>query len=246
MRAIQNPGVRRLAVNPLLLRILALIHRTGAKLPQKRIELYKLAADTLARTWRSAQGVSKSALVKESTLLKEDYLTPFLSTLAYWLHVNKPTGMATEREVYEVLGEAWAHLNEWHWDADALDPKITEEIRKFLVAVHEHTGLFVERATKRYGFMHLTFEEYYVARYLITRPKLSARRIRQHLHQPRWEEPILLALGFVGLEYPAEASSLVEAAILARGDEAEELGFISEFVRGSLGARLSLCPRMPG
>ncbi|MGH2510586.1 MAG: NACHT domain-containing protein, partial [Ktedonobacteraceae bacterium] len=43
MQAIKNPGVHRLAVNPLLLRILALIHRTGSKLPQKRIELYKLA-----------------------------------------------------------------------------------------------------------------------------------------------------------------------------------------------------------
>jgi len=93
------------------------------------------------------------------------------------------------------------------------------------VAVHEHTGLFVERAPKRYGFMHLKFEEYYAARYLIARQRLSARRIRQHLHQPRWEEPILLALGFVGLEYPADASTLAETAILARGDEARKLGF---------------------
>ena len=96
MKAIHDaPGVRRLAVNPLLLRILALIHRTGAQLPQKRNELYKLAADTLARTWRQAQGISEAALVKESALLREDYLTPLLSKLAYWLHVYKPTGIAT-------------------------------------------------------------------------------------------------------------------------------------------------------
>jgi predicted NACHT family NTPase len=57
MKAVQSsPGVHRLAANPLLLRTLALIHRTGAQLPQKRIELYKLAADTLAHTWRMAQG----------------------------------------------------------------------------------------------------------------------------------------------------------------------------------------------
>ena len=36
MQAIQNPGVRRLAVNPLLLRILALIHRTGANCRKAR------------------------------------------------------------------------------------------------------------------------------------------------------------------------------------------------------------------
>src|SRR5207237_9906808 len=107
MKAVQtSPGVRRLAANPLLLRTLALIHRTSAQLPQKRIELYKLASDTLARTWRTAQGVPETALVKE------EYLTPLLSELAYWLHINKPTGIATEREIYEVLGKAWAHLND--------------------------------------------------------------------------------------------------------------------------------------
>lgn len=48
MNAVEHtPGVRRLAANPLLLCSLALIHRTGAQLPQKRIELYKLAADVL-------------------------------------------------------------------------------------------------------------------------------------------------------------------------------------------------------
>src|SRR5205814_1677669 len=112
MQAIRNPGVRRLAVNPLLLRILALIHRSGAILPQKRIELYKLATDTLARTWRPAQGVSEAEILKESPLLKEEYLTSLLSTLAYWLHINKPTGVATENDVYNVLGNAWANMNE--------------------------------------------------------------------------------------------------------------------------------------
>ena len=207
MQAVQNPGVRRLAVNPLLLRTLALIHRTGAKLPQKRIELYKLAADTLARTWRPAQGVP------EITLVKDEYLTPMLSNLAYWLHVDKPTGIATEQEVYDILGEQWAHLNDLKWNSDDPSPKIMEEVRLFLQAVREHTGLFVERAPRRYGFLHLTFEEYYVAGFLVARSKKRAALFRHHLHDPRWEEPILLALGFVGLEYSAETSELFDTAI---------------------------------
>ncbi len=81
MKAVKtSPGVQRLAANPLLLRTLALIHRTGAQLPQRRIELYKLAADTLARTWRTAQGVPESELVEDR------YLTRLLGRLAYWLH----------------------------------------------------------------------------------------------------------------------------------------------------------------
>jgi HEAT repeat protein len=219
MQAMQNSvGVRRLAVNPLLLCILALIHRTGAQLPQKRVELYRLAADTLAQTWRTSQGV------RESALIKEDYLTPLLSKLAYWLHSHKPTGIATEREVYDVLGEEWANLHDLEWNPERPNVKIREETRKFLLAVREHTGLFVERAPKRYGFMHLTFEEYYAARYLVARSKIRATLIRRHLHNSRWDEPILLALSFIGLESRFEAQELVETAILAEGEDARVLG----------------------
>ncbi len=219
MQAVQHaPGVRRLAANPLLLRILAQIHRTGTQLPHRRIELYQQAADILARTWRTEQGVPESALVRD------EYLTPLLSKLAYWLHVNKPTGIATEREVYEVLGEEWASLHDQTWHPDAPNSQIREEVSTFLRRVREHTGLFVERAPRRYGFMHLTFEEYYAARYLVARSKTRATLLRRHLHDPRWEEPILLGLGFVGLESRIEAQELLETAILAQGVEAQELG----------------------
>jgi len=213
-----SPGVRRLAANPLMLRTLALIHRAGAQLPQKRVELYKLASDTLARTWRVAHGVPESALVDER------YLTRLLGKLAYWIHLHKPTGIATEREVYAVLGAEWARINRRAWDEDDPDPAILADVEKFLRAVREHTGLFIERAPRRYGFMHLTFEEYYAARHLVARRRTAAPMIREHLHDPRWDEPILLALGFVGLDYPEEAAELLETAILAQGEEAEELG----------------------
>src|SRR5207248_6830109 len=122
-----------------------------------------------------------------------------------WFHLNKATGIATEREVYNVLGEEWARVNDLKWDVDDPKPRIIEEVKAFLLAVREHTGLFVERAPKQYGFMHLTFEEYYAARYLVARSKTRARLIRNHLHDPRWEEPILLALAFVGLDSRLEA-----------------------------------------
>jgi HEAT repeat protein len=218
IKAVQtSPGVLRLAANPLLLRTLALIHRTGAQLPQKRIELYKLAADTLARTWRIAQGVPESALVDEK------YLTRLLGKLAYWLHENKATGIATEREVYRELGQEWARIKGLGWEED--HPDIESEIKKFLQAVREHTGLFVERAPRRYGFMHLTFEEYYAARYLVARSKDRAKLIRKHLHNPRWEEPILLAMGFVGLDSPEDAAELLETAIMAESEDAKESGY---------------------
>lgn len=220
MRSVQTiPGIQHLATNPLLLRLLVLIHRTDTQLPQKRIELYTRAADTLTHTWRMTQGVSEQALA----LLKEEYLTPMLGKLAYWMHMNTSTGIATKQDVYRELGQEWARLQKLPWDED--DPNIKIDVQTFLLAVREHTGLFVEHAPKRYSFMHLTFEEYYAARYLVARSKDQAKRIRQHLHDPRWEEPILLALGFVGLDSPDDATELLETAILAEGEDAQSLGF---------------------
>jgi len=219
LKAMQLPGVRRLASNPLLLCVLALIHHTGAQLPQKRIELYKLAAHTLARSWSIAKGI------RESALPPEEQLTQLLGTLAYWLHVNKPAGIATEADVYTILGKEWANVLNLPWDEDHPNLAVDEKVRKFLLQVREHTGLFLERAPHRYGFMHLTFEEYYAARYLVARSAKAPELIRGHLHDPRWDEPILLALGFKGLDYPDDAADLFATAILARGEDAQKLHF---------------------
>ena len=212
-----SPGVRRLASNPLLLTILTLIHRTGAALPQKRIALYDLAVSTLARTWRRAQGVPEAALVDETLL------TRVLSTVAYWLHSERPSGVARLTELQPVLEARWAAVQGVEWTLEERPLPVVREVDQFLTAVRVQTGLLVERSPDRYGFMHLTFEEYYVARELVSRHRDAVARIRDHIHDPRWEEPILLALGFVGLSSADDAAAFVDAAVLATGEEAAGL-----------------------
>lgn len=211
-----SPGVAALAVNPLLLRILALIHRTGARLPEKRVELYKLAADTLAQTWRLAQGVP------ESELVKEQFLTKLLSHLGFWMHSTQPSGTAPYDAVFAVLAEEWCQIQHVDWDPENPSDNVTEQVGAFLERVRVQTGLFVERSPGQFGFMHLTFEEYYAARRLIRKPRTAAAQIRNHLHDPRWREPILLCLGFKGLDFPDEASDLVRAAVLGLPDQDDE------------------------
>ncbi len=207
MKAIQdNPGVKRLATNPLLLRVLALIHRIGARLPQRRIELYRLAADTLIRDWELARGIPQAALMREADANR------LLAELAAWMHQEKPAGIATEGEVKAQLANVVGQLQGKEPD----HPDVQSAVDDFLVRIRQHTGLFVERAPRRYGFMHLTFEEYFAARWLVARPREAAKRIRNKLHRPRWEEPILLAIGFYGMEFPDDVDALVEEAILGK------------------------------
>jgi HEAT repeat protein len=204
------PGVHRLATNPLFLHILAQLHRTGASLPRQRIELYNQVTKTLTKPWRTSKGLSLR--------LDQSSITRLLSTLAYWLHLKKPGGFASEREICRELGKEWMHLTNRHWREE--DPRVEEYVKLFLQTMRDHTGILTEDAPHQYGFAHLTFEEYYAAHYLIANSQKRAQRIRTHLHDPRWQEPILLAFGLIGIESPDEARVLIETAILAEGEEA--------------------------
>ena len=53
----QNPGVRQLAANPLLLTILVLMKRQGVTLPERRVELYQRYVETLLKHWNLARGL---------------------------------------------------------------------------------------------------------------------------------------------------------------------------------------------
>jgi len=199
-----NPGVRRLAANPLLLRTLAQIHKKSTRIPQRRIELYRVAADALIRDWNLTRGIPEKALAREADANR------LLAELAAWMHENRPAGLATEGDIKQRLCEAIAPLRGKEPD----HPDVETEAVDFLNKIRQHTGLFVERAPKRYGFMHLTFEEYFAARWLVAKPRDASKRIRNKLHRPRWEEPILLAIGFYGMEFPDDVTELVKEAIL--------------------------------
>ena len=95
----QNEGVKRLTTNPLLLTILALIHRNGEQLPEKRVKLYELAVQTLTESWQ----LSKKLPNVKNVLLSEGDVVSLLAPLAYWMHEEKPSGQVTHAEVVQQL-----------------------------------------------------------------------------------------------------------------------------------------------
>ncbi|MEH1824736.1 MAG: tetratricopeptide repeat protein [Nostoc sp.] len=198
-----NEGVKRLTANPLLLTILALIHRNGERLPNRRVKLYELAVQTLTEDWQLGKKLPDAPKV----LLNQNEVVAFLAPLAYWMHEEKPSGLVTEAEVEQQLAAKLAELNDTDLESDSVRLAVQEFLRK----VRETTGLFVERAPGVYGFMHLTFEEYFAARYIADNEVSDILAIiRKHLHEPRWNEPILLALGYYGIYSPKQVNKLVE------------------------------------
>ncbi len=194
-----RPGVKRLAVNPLLLTILALIQRQGIELPSHRVELFELCAITLIDTWVKARG--------RSTHISKNDIIKILRPLAFWMHEHAAVGAVPEDELYEQIVRQLIgrKINEY---------EATKIAEQFLETVRGETGILVERGKARYGFLHLTFEEYFAARELEKRKDRNSF-IRAHLHDPRWREVILLTVGTIGIlqSNEEEVTELIQETI---------------------------------
>lgn len=199
-------GVRRMAENPLLLRILAIIHRNEAHLPQRRVELYETATVTLLRDWHLERG-TKGAIIDDVKA------TSLLGPVAFHIHDTYASGFLPKGETEQFLGRILAR--ERGEDTEQPSLATREAVQQFLETVREHSGLFVERGEGLYGFMHLTFQEYFTARQLISDPLVALQQIQSRLHQPRWREPVLLAIGSVSKQFYEYTDTLLRAILAA-------------------------------
>ncbi|MGH9843298.1 MAG: HEAT repeat domain-containing protein, partial [Blastocatellia bacterium] len=204
----QNPSVRRLATNPLLLTVTALIHRRKTKLPSRRVELYEDAAKTLADSWMSERRLTPDDWNAEEAL---DDLLP---AIAWRLHSESSGGLIGQDDLHQLLVETMRAGN----------PRLTEaeahaRAAQFRRNVSEFSGIFLERGLDEtgrglYGFLHLTFEEYFAAIALKDRWKRERDKVlKPLLHHPRWTEVILLCAGTMD---SFDASRFVEAILGAR------------------------------
>ncbi len=188
-QVLEWPSVRRLATNPLLLTILALIHENVGRLPNRRIKLYQICAQTLIESWRQAQTGMPSTLLAE---LGEETLIRVMAPLAYWLHEEQPGGTASYDDWRARLTDILQQ--------EGFEEEAREVAGRFLHHARQEAGLLAERGLGQFGFFHLTFEEYLAAREM-ARQRTEERRelLRAHWEDARWHEVILLAAGQLGI-----------------------------------------------
>jgi formylglycine-generating enzyme required for sulfatase activity/energy-coupling factor transporter ATP-binding protein EcfA2 len=207
-----NPGVARLAANPLLLTILALIKRQGVVLPNRRVELYELYIETLIRSWNKARALDKQPIGPD---LNPNEVLSTLGPLALWLRQENPTAGVVPEEA--LLQELTRHYMGEDWGLKRGPAK--EKAHAFLESVRRYSNLLVERGPHQYGFLHLTFEEMLAAYGIYQRGQLDLEAaltvIREHLPDPAWRETLLLSVGVWGLanKQPRVAAQVVRAML---------------------------------
>jgi formylglycine-generating enzyme required for sulfatase activity/energy-coupling factor transporter ATP-binding protein EcfA2 len=193
---VPGSGIERLASNPLLLTIMALIKRQRVTLPRERVKLYELYLETLISAWNQARALDKRPVGPEVDYLET---VQILAPLALWLREeNASAGLVSRQQV-----EGWLtryYQEEW---GEARGPA-RRRARRFLRGVRQYSNLLVERGQGEYGFLHLTFEEMLAAKgiaLLEDRRGFPAamERICQHWMDPAWRETLLLTVGVLGI-----------------------------------------------
>ena len=180
----QHPALHDLAVNPLLLTMIATAHRYRGALPGSRADLYGEICHVLL----SRRGQAKDL----PELLSWPAKQALLAMLAYQMMLDHVSSLSAGR-VLEILGP----------QLERFPPSVTGEA--FLDDISRN-GLFVESSSGGYSFAHLTFQEYLAARHVSANPDL-VRSLADSVADPWWHEAILLYAA------TADSSPIVRACL---------------------------------
>ncbi len=201
-----KPRIRELATNPLLITILATVYWRDGKLPDQRAGIYDRVIENLVEVWL------KREECKQLTLTREQLLAA-LEPLAADLQENASNnGLVSLTRIAEIIEGPHAHVSGID---DPSDRRFREQLDGLLNTIRKHVGLLAEQSTGNYAFFHRTFQEFLAARHLLARRSTAAQRIGEKLDDPIWREPLLLALGFVMIDWGRESQIRLLTEVLA-------------------------------
>jgi len=190
----KTPILLDLAVNPLLLTMIATVHRYRSSLPGRRVELYKEICEVFLGKRQGARGLELPLTPAQ----KQSVLQP----LAYHMMRNHIREI-DKRSALLVFAE---RLN-------LVSPQNTVE--EFLQMIENSSGLLIERENGVYGFAHKTFQEYLASVHVIEQG--LEKELVSNFEDVWWHECIRLYAA------QANATPVIEACISADPPSASAL-----------------------
>jgi formylglycine-generating enzyme required for sulfatase activity len=196
-----NERVRELAVNPLMLTVIALVQRHRAVLPERRAELYEEAIGVLLSHWDAARGLATTIMIAGRELDAGDRRS-LLEPIALWMMEQHAREIEAE-ELRRQLGQRFHEIL-----GDAVQAR--KAVDTFLRVIQERSGLLVERGQGVYAFSHLTFQEHLAARAVSDKADYIEYTL-QRLGDSWWREVILLEAGYLSMQGMQRATALIQA-----------------------------------
>lgn len=218
-----NPRVRELVDNPLLLTVIAIVYHNKRVLPQQRAELYEECVKILlgqrdrAKEGQAAKQLARYSGLPERSMSISDRRS-FLEHVAFRMHELAEEGLEVSR--FRVL--TW--LSERFQKLDDDEPAVARRKAEVLLPVLDvRSGLLQEHRPGHYRFRHQTFQEFLTARYIAEENCGDmVKYTLRHLRDNWWHEVILLEAGYLSLGGESRAARLVEAIANVQATSTQE------------------------
>lgn len=191
-----NERIRTLAVNPLLLTVVAIVHWNRKRLPEQRVDLYDECVDVLLGQKKEAERIRFSHSPEMPDEKQEDakqydrsWVRKRFAEIALQIMLGENEEISKQL-VIQLLAPRFL-------DRGAKDNEQAEyEAERFLDQQELRSGLLVSRRASRYRFVHLTFQEYLAAWSMATQATDDVfNQIKPHLREQKWFESLVLLGG---------------------------------------------------
>jgi predicted NACHT family NTPase len=178
-----NKGLRDLARTPLLLTLLCLAFGETLTFPQRRVEIYDEALNALLKKWDTSRGIKRDEVYRKLSLGHKKNMLARIAAETFEKNDYFIPQLELERLITDYVKNVPPHDTN-----EATDGKV------ILKAVEAQHGIFVERAREIYSFSHLTFQEYFTAKYIVANAAKGTLKklVRAHCADMRWREVFLL------------------------------------------------------
>ncbi|MGB9179978.1 MAG: NACHT domain-containing protein, partial [Pyrinomonadaceae bacterium] len=178
-----NKGLRDLARTPLLLTLLCLAFNETLTFPQRRVEIYEEALDALLKKWDSSRRIKRDEVYRKLSLGHKENMLARIAAETFEKNEYFIPQAELERLITNYVKNVPPHDTD-----EATDGEV---ILKAIAAQH---GIFVERAREVYSFSHLTFQEYFTAKYIVDNAAKGTltELVKAHCADKHWREVFLL------------------------------------------------------
>lgn len=185
-------NVKPLADAPIMIRMLLIVHYNDRKLPDQRADLYQKAIDVVLRP-DNAPDIKVTEEIEKRIAGSLAMNREMLQYLAFHMHAR---GKDQGREIDEPSLRAILETEKVY------SPHVIDE----LISQTRQRGTLLEERGGLYGFLHLSFQEFLVGRYL-AQTFVDADQLARYLEDGLildswWREPILLMVGYQDLTAP--------------------------------------------
>jgi hypothetical protein len=206
---LENPRVRQIASNPLILTALIFLYRSrNYVLPNRRVDLFEKVAEVFLETWEASKRPSGEFSETLGIDLDARDLEWLVADLALQMQRN---GLVTAKRWW--IEQCWHEslTNRLGFE----DQTAKDATARLLRFVSGRTGVFEERSLDLYAFSHRTLQEYFAAVGLINEADSDRQGdlvalVRPFLFQPDWNETVRLVTARIT---PSRAERLIRVIL---------------------------------